>query len=98
MIAGSTTRAAPPADRPAAPPLDPAAIRAEFPILRQTVRGKPLVYLDNAATTQKPRAVIDAVRRYYEEDNANVHRGVHLLSERATRGYEEARVKVGRFV
>ncbi|HEX9049121.1 MAG TPA: cysteine desulfurase [Anaeromyxobacter sp.] len=98
MIAGSTTRAGPPADRPAAPRLDPAAIRAEFPILRQTVRGKPLVYLDNAATTQKPRAVIDAVRRYYEEDNANVHRGVHLLSERATRGYEEARVKVGRFV
>jgi cysteine desulfurase/selenocysteine lyase len=76
--------------------LDPHALRDEFPILRQTVRGKPLVYLDNAATTQKPRAVIDALRRYYEEDNANVHRGVHLLSERATRAYEEARVKVAR--
>ncbi len=88
----------PATDARAAPRLDAAAIRAEFPILRQTVRGKPLVYLDNAATTQKPRAVIDAVRRYYEEDNANVHRGVHLLSERATRGYEEARVKVARFV
>ncbi len=62
------------------------------------MRGKPLAYLDNAATTQKPRAVIDAVRRYYEEDNANVHRGVHLLSERATRAYEEARVKVARFL
>jgi cysteine desulfurase/selenocysteine lyase len=78
--------------------LDPHALRAEFPILQQTVRGKPLVYLDNAATSQKPRSVIDAVRRYYEEDNANVHRGVHLLSERATRAYEEARVKVARLV
>jgi cysteine desulfurase/selenocysteine lyase len=56
------------------------------------------VYLDNAATTQKPRAVLDAIRRYYEEDNANVHRGVHLLSERATRAYEEARVRVGRAI
>jgi cysteine desulfurase/selenocysteine lyase len=62
------------------------------------VRGKPLAYLDSAATTQKPRAVLDAIRRYYEEDNANVHRGVHLLSERATRDYEEARVKVARFL
>ncbi|HTN51936.1 MAG TPA: cysteine desulfurase [Anaeromyxobacter sp.] len=73
-------------------------IRAEFPILSQRIHGHPLVYLDNAATTQKPRAVIDAVRRYYEEDNANVHRGVHLLSERATRAYEGARVKVARFL
>ncbi|HYG68811.1 MAG TPA: cysteine desulfurase [Anaeromyxobacteraceae bacterium] len=79
-------------------PLDVARIREEFPILSQRVRGKPLVYLDNAATTQKPRAVIDAVRRYYEEDNANIHRGVHLLSERATRAYEEARVKIARFL
>ncbi len=101
MIAGETARvgeAAPAGARRAAGPLDVAAVRSEFPILRQTVRGKPLVYLDNAATTQKPRAVIDAIRRYYEEDNANVHRGVHLLSERATRAFEEARVKVGRFV
>jgi cysteine desulfurase/selenocysteine lyase len=77
---------------------DAARARADFPILRQRVRGRPLVYLDNAATTQKPRAVLDAMTRYYEEANANVHRGVHLLSERATRAYEEARLKVGRFI
>jgi cysteine desulfurase / selenocysteine lyase len=82
----------------AAPAYDLAGIRAQFPILSQSVRGKPLAYLDNAATTQKPRAVIDAVRRYYEEDNANVHRGVHLLSERATRAHEEARAEVARFL
>jgi len=73
-------------------------IRQDFPILNQTVHGKPLVYLDNAATTQKPRAVIDAMVRSYAEDNANIHRGVHLLSERATRAYEEARVKVQTFL
>jgi len=66
-------------------------IRNDFPILHQQVYGKPLVYLDNAATTQKPACVIDAVRRYYEQDNANVHRGVHSLSERATAAYEGAR-------
>jgi cysteine desulfurase/selenocysteine lyase len=93
MTAGATQATEP---RRAAPALDPHALRGEFPILQRPVRGKPLVYLDNAATTQKPRAVIDAVRRYYEEDNANVHRGVHLLSERATRAFEEARVKVAR--
>jgi cysteine desulfurase/selenocysteine lyase len=81
-----------------APAYDLAGIRAQFPILARPVRGKPLAYLDNAATTQKPQAVIDAVRRYYEEDNANVHRGVHLLSERATRAYEEARIKAARFL
>jgi cysteine desulfurase/selenocysteine lyase len=86
------------ARRPAPARLDARALRAEFPILDRPVRGKPLVYLDNAATTQKPRAVIDAIRRYYEEDNANVHRGVHLLSEKATRAYEEARVKVARMI
>jgi cysteine desulfurase/selenocysteine lyase len=80
------------------PRIDVGRVRSEFPILRQQVRGKPLVYLDNAATTQKPRAVLDAVRRYYEEENANVHRGVHLLSEKATRSFEEARVKVARFI
>jgi len=73
-------------------------IRNDFPILSQSVHGKPLVYLDNAATTQKPRAVLDAVNRYYEHDNANVHRGVHTLSERATIAYEDARTRVGRFV
>jgi cysteine desulfurase / selenocysteine lyase len=89
-----------PASHPdrAGAPYDVERIRAEFPILSQKIRGKPLAYLDNAATTQKPRAVLDAMTRYYEEDNANVHRGVHLLSERATRDYEEARVKVARFL
>jgi cysteine desulfurase / selenocysteine lyase len=77
---------------------DVAAIRAAFPALHQQVHGKPLVYLDNAATTQKPQAVIDALRAYYEHDNANVHRGVHELSERATAAYEGAREKVRAFV
>ena len=64
---------------PAPPPIDVQRIRGDFPILRREIRGKPLVYFDNAATTQKPRAVIDAIRRFYEEDYANIHRGVHLL-------------------
>ena len=81
-----------------APPLDAARLRADFPILSRPVHGRPLVYLDNAATTQKPRAVIDAVSSYYEELNANVHRGVHLLSERATRAYDDARATVARFI
>ncbi len=66
-------------------------VRRDFPILRQRVHGKTLVYLDNAATSQKPQVVIDAIRRYYEQDNANIHRGVHFLSERATEEYEGAR-------
>jgi cysteine desulfurase/selenocysteine lyase len=78
--------------------LDVQKIRADFPALHQSAHGRPLVYLDNAATTQKPRAVIDAIRRYYEEDNANVHRGVHLLSQRATDAYEDAREKVRAFI
>ena len=69
------------------------AVRADFPILRQQVHGKPLVYLDNAATTQKPRAVIDAIVGYYTDDNANVHRGVHMLSERGDRGATKARAR-----
>lgn len=77
---------------------DPDVIKADFPILKQLVHGKPLVYLDNAATSQKPEAVIDAMARYYSEDNSNIHRGVHLLSERATRSYEESREKVQRFI
>lgn len=72
--------------------------RDDFPILRGRVNGKPLVYLDNAATTQKPQAVIDAESRYYAHDNANVHRGVHTLSQRATAAYEAARVKIQRFI
>ena len=77
---------------------DAGRIRADFPILGRQVRGRPLVYLDNAATTQKPQAVIDALTAYYSEINANVHRGVHELSERATDAYEAAREKVRRFV
>src|SRR5215210_2606329 len=73
-------------------------LRREFPALHQSVHGKPLVYFDNAATSQKPRAVIDAVREFYERDNANVHRGLHELSARATDAYEAARVKVARFI
>jgi cysteine desulfurase/selenocysteine lyase len=80
------------------PPLDAAAVRQDFPILRRPVRGTPLVYLDNAATTHKPQAVIDRLARYYGEENANVHRGVHSLSERATAAYEDARAGVARFV
>ncbi len=79
-------------------PFDAAAIRRDFPILDQSVHGQPLVYLDNAATTQKPRAVIDAISRYYLADNANIHRGVHLLSERATSAYEGARTIVRAFL
>ena len=77
---------------------DVAAIRADFPALQQLAHGRPLVYLDNAATTQKPRQVIDAIRQYYERDNANVHRGVHMMSERATEAYEGAREKVRAFI
>lgn len=73
-------------------------IREDFPILKEIVHGKPLVYLDNAATSQKPRAVIDATMRYYSADNSNIHRGVHVLSQRATQEYEDARVKVQNFI
>src|SRR5689334_11817674 len=72
-------------------------IRADFPVLDQQVHGKPLVYFDSAASSQKPRAVIDALSHYYEHDHANVHRGLHELSSRATEAYENARVKVARF-
>jgi cysteine desulfurase/selenocysteine lyase len=80
------------------PELDVEAVRAEFPILHQTIHGKPLVYLDNAATSQKPRFVLDAISEYYEKENANIHRGVHYLSERATADYEKVREKVQRFL
>jgi cysteine desulfurase/selenocysteine lyase len=82
----------------AARALDLAKIRADFPILAQQVNGKNLVYLDNAATSQKPRAVIDAIVRYYEQDNANIHRGVHTLSVRATEAHDAARKTVQRFI
>ncbi len=77
---------------------DPYAIRKEFPILQQEVNGHPLVYLDNAATTQKPEAVIEAITHYYRHDNANVHRGAHALSDRATRAFEDARETTARFL
>jgi cysteine desulfurase/selenocysteine lyase len=73
-------------------------IRSEFPILGRSVHGKPLIYLDSAATAQKPRAVLDRMREYYETENANVHRGVHHLSELATRAIEDARARVQRFI
>jgi cysteine desulfurase/selenocysteine lyase len=83
--------------RPAAP-LDVQRIREDFPILRQQIRGKRLVYLDNAATSQKPQAVIDAVTRFYTVENANIHRGVHYLSEQATVAYDQVREKTARFL
>jgi len=79
-------------------PLDVEKLRADFPALNQSVNGNPLIYLDSGATTQKPRAVIDAVSHYYESDNANVHRGVHQLSERATACYEGSREKLREFI
>jgi len=85
-------------ERTDAPAYDLDAVRAEFPILRETVHGRPLVYLDNAATTQKPERVIVAVADCYRHGYANVARGVHALAERATLGYEEARGKVARFL
>jgi len=78
--------------------LDVARIRKQFPILARRMHGRPLAYLDNAATTQKPRAVIEAVRRFYEETNANVHRGAYTLSAEATEAYEGARERVARFL
>jgi cysteine desulfurase/selenocysteine lyase len=78
--------------------IDVGRIREDFPVLKQTIHGKPLVYLDNAATAQKPLAVIDAIRRFHEVDCANIHRGVHELSQRSTAAYEETRAKVRRFL
>jgi cysteine desulfurase/selenocysteine lyase len=95
--AGPAPTATGPVTSSPAPPLDVARIRADFPILARLVHGKPLVYLDNAATTQKPQVVLDALSRYYTGINANVHRGVHELSERATEAYEAARARIARF-
>src|SRR5829696_5848068 len=81
-----------------APPFDVERVRSDFPILRQRVHGCPLVYLDNAATAQKPQSVIDAVSRFYSRDNSNIHRGVHHLSEQATIAYDEVREKTARFL
>ncbi|MEM9831475.1 MAG: cysteine desulfurase [Bacteroidota bacterium] len=78
--------------------LDIEKIRQDFPILHQKVNGRPLVYLDNAATTQKPQVVIDALAHYYQQDNANIHRGIHTLAERATAAFEETRKTVHQFI
>ena len=78
--------------------LDVQRLREDFPILRQTIHGKPLVYLDNAATTQKPRQVLDAIAHLYSSDYANIHRGVHQLSERSTKQYEDGRAKAQKFL
>lgn len=79
-------------------PFDVAAIRRDFPILRQKIHGKPLAWFDNAATTQKPQSVIDAISRFYENDNSNIHRGAHTLAARSTDAYEQARQKVQVFL
>jgi len=79
-------------------PVDVEAIRQRFPALHQQVNGYPLVYLDNAATSQKPQEVIDALRRYYEQDNANIHRGIHTLAERSTANFEETRKAIQQFI
>ena len=78
--------------------IDWASLRGDFKILDQKVHGKPLIYFDNAATSQKPRAVIDALVHYYEHDNANVHRGIHELSNRATNAFEAARIRTAKFI
>src|SRR5207248_9810134 len=77
---------------------DVESIRQDFPALHQTVHGKPLVYLDNAATSLKPQVVIDAVNQFYSSENSNIHRGVHYLSDMATKAYEAARGKARRFL
>ena len=84
--------------KPAEPVFNIEKIRADFPILQRTVHGKPLVYLDTAASAQRPLAVIDAVDGFYRNHNANIHRGVHLLSQEATEDYEQARLKVAGFI
>ncbi|HLE64999.1 MAG TPA: aminotransferase class V-fold PLP-dependent enzyme, partial [Candidatus Bathyarchaeia archaeon] len=79
-------------------PYDVQKVREDFPILKRVVNGKQLVYLDNAATSQKPQQVIDALDRFYKEYNANIHRGIYKISEEATAAHEEARAKVARFI
>ena len=78
--------------------IDPARIREDFPILERQVHGRRLVYLDNAATTQKPIEVIEALSRYYRSTNANIHRGLHTLSQEATEAFEASRERVARFI
>jgi cysteine desulfurase/selenocysteine lyase len=78
--------------------LDPLKIREDFPILKREINGYPLIYFDNAATTQKPIQVINAIKEYYEKYNANIHRAVHTLSQESTRLYEEAHYEVAKFI
>ena len=78
--------------------IDPHALRSDFPILRTTVHGKPLIYLDSASTSQKPQVVIDAVDEFYREYNANVHRGIYEIGERSTAAYEKSRAQIARFI
>jgi cysteine desulfurase/selenocysteine lyase len=85
-------------DKPSSRQVDWSAIRADFPILGERAHGQPLIYFDNAATTQKPRQVLEALQNYYEHNNANVHRGLHELSSRATEAYEGARARVARYL
>ena len=85
-------------DKSASPELDWSAIREDFPILHERAHDHPLIYFDNAATTQKPRQVLEALRDYYEHKNANVHRGLHELSSRATEAYENSRERVARYL
>src|ERR1044071_718419 len=84
--------------RPASASVDGKTLREDFPILRERVHGRPLIYFDNAATTQKPRPVLEVLRNYYEHTNANVHRGLHELSTRATEAYEKARQRVADYI
>jgi cysteine desulfurase / selenocysteine lyase len=93
-----TANPVPTAPAEAAATFDVFRVRQDFPILQRRVRGKPLVYLDNAATAQKPQAVIESISRFYRHDNANVHRGVHYLSEQATEAYDESRAKLARLI
>ena len=86
------------APAPSSTIMDWNSTRADFPILHQQVHGQPLIYFDNAATTQKPQAVLEALRQYYERDNANVHRGIHELSNRATTAFEAARARAAQFI
>jgi len=87
-----------PATNPTVPTLDVGRVRKDFPILEREVRGRRLVYLDSANTSQKPRPVLDAMDRYYEQSNANVHRGTYLIAEEATAALEGARAKVAGFI
>ena len=87
------------ADRQATTPaIDVAKIRRDFPVLNEKIRGKKLAYFDNGATTQKPLTVIYAMQRFYAAENANIHRGVHFLSQQATFAYERARGRIGQFI